>query len=284
MIFEHEIPSNSRLYFGQSAKLKRSIEQNSAAILEELGFSEISTPLFSYHQHNIFNDSRVLIRLNDANNAQVSLRADSTVDVVRIATKRLSRSENIKKWFYIQPIFTYPTTEVHQIGAEVIDGSVDEVANISIKLLNEQSLKYSFQLANIAIAQILVSNYGFDLDDIKNIRLEKILNSKYSWIDNLVNIESVSDLEDLSLFPQDIETELSKLKESATLIDNRDILISPLYYAPMRYYNSLVFRAFDGEKLYATGGIYKIQDVDGAGFAIYTDTIIANKMAKEIDE
>jgi len=142
MIFEHEIPSSSRLYFGKSAKLKREIEQSSATILQELGFSEISTPLFSYHQHNVFNDSRVLIRLNDAKNSQVSLRADSTVDVVRIVTKRLSRSEDTKKWFYIQPIFTFPTTEVYQIGAEVIGGSLDELANIATKILNKQKFSY----------------------------------------------------------------------------------------------------------------------------------------------
>jgi len=41
MIFEHEIPSSSRLYFGKSAKLKREIEQISANSLEQFGFSEM---------------------------------------------------------------------------------------------------------------------------------------------------------------------------------------------------------------------------------------------------
>ncbi len=280
MIYEHEIPSGSRLYFGDSAKLKREIEATSAAVLEDLGFSEIATPLFSYHQHNIFNDSRVLVRINDEYNSTVSLRADSTVDVVRIATKRLSRSEDIKKWFYIQPIFTYPTTEVHQIGAEVIDGSIVEVANIAIKILKEQKLDSSFQLANIAIAHTLVNSYGFLLDDIKNIRLEKILSSKYSWIEALVNIESVADLKDLSIYPDDIKVELTKIKDVANKIELDKILISPLYYAPMRYYDSLVFRSFEGNRLYATGGEYSIDDVKGGGFAIYTDAIIAKKMQR----
>ena len=280
MIYEHEIPSGSRLYFGVSAKLKRNIETSSANILEELGFSEITTPLFSYHQHNIFDDSRVLVRINDTLNSTVSLRADSTVDVVRIATKRLSRSENIKKWFYIQPIFTYPTTEVHQIGAEIIDGSIEESANIAIKILKEQNLNSSFQLANIAIAHTLVNSYGFELDDIKNIRLEKILNSNYEWIDSLVNIESIEDLQDLSIYPEDIKAELEKIKQVAKNIELDNILISPLYYAPMRYYDSLVFRSFEGNRLYATGGVYNIDDVKGSGFAIYTDAIIAKKMQR----
>ena len=119
------------------------------------------------------------------------------------------------------------------------------------------------------------------MDDIKNIRLEKILNSSYAWIDSLVNIESVKDLEDLSIYPEDIKQELIKLKDVASKIDLEDILISPLYYAPMCYYNSLVFRAFEGEKLYLTGGIYTIQDVEGSGFALYTDTVIAKKMQRD---
>ncbi len=280
MIYEHEIPSGSRLYFGSSAKLKREIEATSAEILEDLGFSEITTPLFSYHQHNIFNDSRVLVRINDERNFTVSLRADSTVDVVRIATKRLNRSEDIKKWFYIQPIFTYPTTEVYQIGAEVIDGSIVEIANIAIKILKEQNLDSSFQLANIAIAHTLVNNYGFLLDDIKNIRLEKILSYKYDWIEPLVNIESLKDLKELDIYPEDIKIELEKIKDVANKIELDNILISPLYYAPMRYYDSLVFRSFEGNRLYATGGEYSINDVKGGGFAIYTDAIIAKKMQR----
>ena len=280
MIYEHEIPSGSRLYFGKSAKLKREIENSSAKILENLGFNEIVTPLFSYHQHNIFNDSKVLVRINDSLNSPVSLRADSTVDVVRIVTKRLSRSENSKKWFYIQPIFTYPTVEIHQIGAEIIDASLEEVANIAIKILKEQNINSTFQLANIAIAHILVNNYGFLLEDIKNIKLEKILNSNYSWIDSLVNIETVQDLNDLSIYPDDIKAELEKIKNVAQKIDLDNILISPLYYAPMRYYNSLVFRSFEGNNLFATGGVYNIDDVKGGGFAIYTDAIIAKKMQR----
>jgi len=108
MIFEHEIPSGSKLYFGESAKVKREIEFVSAELLENLGFDEIVTPLFSYHQRECFDSSKSLVRLNDEENNEVTLRADSTVDVVRIVTKRLGRSTESKKWFYIQPTVTFP--------------------------------------------------------------------------------------------------------------------------------------------------------------------------------
>ena len=278
MIFEHEIPSKSCLYFGKSAKLKREIENKSALFLESKGFSEIVTPLFSYHQHEGLSDSSLLIRINDTHNSQVSLRADATVDVVRIATKRLNRSQSNNKWFYIQPIFAYPTTEQYQIGVEIIDGEFTQAATLALELLEELEVSYSFQVANIAIAHLLVQNYGFDLEDIKSIRLEKILQSSHSWVEALVGVETLADLEDLSIYPDDIASELVKIKEAAKGFNNKEILISPLYYAPIRYYDSLVFRAFKGEKLLATGGIYKIKDICGSGFAIQTDTVIAKKL------
>jgi len=281
MVYEHEIPSGSRLYFGKSAQIKRDIESKCANILENKGFSEISIPLFSYHQQESFNDSKVLIRINDSANHEVSLRADSTVDVVRIVTKRLNRSHETKKWFYIQPIFTYPTKEQNQVGAEVIGGTLDEVANIALELLKNLNLNATFQVANIAIAHILVENYGFELDDIKNIRLEKILNSKYEWIKDLVELDKIEDLKDLSIYPEDIKLELEKIANISNKIDSKNIIISPLYYAPMRYYNSLVFRVFNSNELYLTGGIYTIKSINGAGFALNIDAIISNKIQRD---
>ena len=111
-VYEHEIPKGSKLYFGASAKLKRQIEQKAGELLENSGFSEIITPYFSYHQHASVAAEK-LLRFSDADNHEIALRADSTVDVVRIATRRLK--ESAKKWFYIQPVFNYPSDEIFQI-------------------------------------------------------------------------------------------------------------------------------------------------------------------------
>ena len=46
MIFEHEIPKGSRLYFGASAKRKKVLENQVCNILENSGFEEILTPNF----------------------------------------------------------------------------------------------------------------------------------------------------------------------------------------------------------------------------------------------
>jgi len=97
MILEHEIPNGSKLYFGESAKVKRRIENIASSILDANGFQEIVTPIFSYHQHLSIADERELIKINDTKNNSLSLRADSTIDVVRIIEKRLGVNNSQKK-------------------------------------------------------------------------------------------------------------------------------------------------------------------------------------------
>jgi len=278
MIFEHEIPSGSKLYFGQSARIKREIEFVSAEMLENLGFEEIVTPLFSYHQHESFDDRKPLVRLNDEQNHEVTLRADSTADVVRIVTKRLGRSTESKKWFYVQPTVTFPTKEQYQIGAEVIDGSFDEVVRTSVMLLNEIGAAPVMQVANIRIPHLLNEKYGVSLELLKSMHVEQILQSDLPWIEQLARLNSIEDLEDLTVFPDDIKAELEKMKAATQKVEYANMVISPLFYAKMRYYDSLTFRMFEGNTLLAMGGIYTIDGVEAAGFALYTDECIVSKM------
>jgi len=278
MIFEHEIPSGSRLYFGESAKVKREIEFVSAEMLDNLGFEEIVTPIFSYHQHECFNDKKPLVRLNDESNHEVTLRADSTADVVRIVTKRLGRSTESKKWFYIQPTVTFPTKEQYQIGAEIIDGSFEEVARSATMLLKEIDIEPVMQIANIRIPHLLNEKYGVSLEVLKSMHVEQIMKAELPWIEQLVRINTISDLEDLESFPADIREELEKIKEATQHVAYEKMVISPLFYAKMRYYDSLTFRMFEGNSLMAMGGIYSIDGVEAAGFALYTDECIVNKM------
>ncbi len=281
MIFEHEIPSGSKLYFGESAKVKRDIEYVASEMLDNLGFEEIVTPLFSYHQHEAFEDRKSLVRLNDAENHEVTLRADSTADVVRIVTKRLGRSTESKKWFYNQPTVTFPTTEQYQIGAEIIDGSFEDVVRTSTLLLSEIGAEPVMQISNIRIPHLLNEKYGVSLDVLKSMHVEQIMSADLDWIEALVRLNCVEDLNDISMFPSDIQEELSKIKEATEKVDYANMVISPLFYAKMRYYDSLTFRMFEGNALLAMGGIYTIDGVEAAGFALYTDECVTNKMSRE---
>jgi len=278
MIFEHEIPSKSKLYFGESAKLKREIENSAAALLAEKGFEEIVTPLFSYHQHASFEDAKPLLQLHDEHNNMVTLRADSTADVVRIVTKRIGRTTDSKKWFYIQPAVSFPTEEQYQVGAEIFEGTFDEVVNDATVLVEKLELNALLQISNMRIPMLLNENYGVDLAYLHDTKIEKILNLDLPWISKLVRMHTIDELNDLEGIPADIQAELLLMKEMAQKIECINLVVAPLYYAKMRYYGSLTFRMFHENALLVRGGLYQIDEVNAAGFALYTDACINQKM------
>jgi histidyl-tRNA synthetase len=278
MIFEHEIPSKSKLYFGESAKIKRQIENSCATLLEAKGFEEIVTPIFSYHQHASFEDAKSLVQLHDEHNNMVTLRADSTADVVRIVTKRIGRSIASTKWFYIQPAVSFPTEEQYQVGAEVFDGRFDEVVNNAVDLVKTLELEAILQISNMQIPLTLHQNYGVPLELLHNTQVEKLLALDFPWMAKLVKMHKVQDLEDLEGIPSDIQSELKLMKGAAENISYNNLVLAPLCYANMRYYESLTFRMFHENETLVRGGLYAIDNVNAVGFAVYTDACINQKM------
>lgn len=282
MIFEHEIPSKSKLYFGDSAKIKRQIESICAEALNYDAFEEIVTPLFSYHQHASFEDQKELLHLHDEHNHMVTLRADSTADVVRIVTKRIGRSTESKKWFYIQPALSFPTQELYQVGAEILEGGFSEVVNTASNLVKKLELDALLQISNMRIPLLLSEKYGIDLALLHDTNIECILKLDIPWMNQLVRIHRAEDLNNLEGIPEDIQAELLLMKEAIANIEYTSVIVAPLYYAKMRYYGSLTFRMFYDNELLVRGGLYSIEDVDAAGFALYTDACINQKMKKGI--
>jgi len=275
MIYEHEIPSQSRLYFGKSAKLKRDIEQKASTILYDESYEEISTPLFSYHQHNSINEQE-LIRFSDRQNHLISLRADSTLDIVRIITKRLGRSVEQKRWFYIQPVYKFPTFEINQIGAEEINNSDLSLSiNNSAKILKSLELKPLLQISNINIPRLISKEFDLSIDIFKNANLEEILNLDISWLSQLAYLQGVSQIDEVvGQVPDRLKVELLKIKTLCEDIDYDDIVIAPLYYAKMQYYDNIFFRYIKNNETLGMGGNYNHEGLDATGFALYTDKII----------
>ncbi len=280
MIFEHEIPEGSKLYFGDSAKRKREIEQVASEVLYGDGFEEIVTPLFSYHQDDSIADVKELVRINDTKNNKMSLRADSTIDVVRIITKRLGRNTTHRKWFYIQPIYRYPSTEQYQVGAEVIGECDLSVAlNQAMEIFKRLEVEPLLQISNIAIPKKLSKLLDIELDDFRHINIQKFLALDIEWLTKLVYLQHPEDVDGvIEMVPEEIKEELLKMKEMCAKIAYKNKVIAPLYYANMLYYDELFFRVIEGNSIHARGGRYVNDDVTSVGFAIYTDTLIeANK-------
>jgi histidyl-tRNA synthetase len=276
MIFEHEIPSGSKLYFGDVAKKKRDIERVASDILSEAGFEEIVTPLFSYHQHQSISDERELIRINDVANHNMSLRADSTIDVVRIIDKRLGRNTTHKKWFYIQPVYRYPSTEQYQVGAEFIDEpKLSSVLNESMRIFNQLELKPLLQISNINIPHKISKLLNISLDAFRHINVEQFLAREIPWLSKLVYLHNIEQIDEvIAIVPDEIKVELEKIKELCSEISYKNVVIAPMYYAKMLYYDELFFRVIKDNEIYARGGRYHNDDVTSVGFAIYTDALV----------
>jgi len=281
MILEHEIPNGSKLYFGKSAKVKREIEKIASDILDENGFEEIVTPIFSYHQHKSIADEKELVRVNDAKNNSISLRADSTIDVVRIIEKRLGRNTEQKKWFYVQPVITYPTTEQYQVGVEYMgEKKLSSVLNIAIDIFDKLEVTPLVQISNMKIPNILADMFDeLNIDDFRHLNIEKFLNLKIDWLDKLVYLQHVEQIDELiEIVPESIKAELLKMKALCSEIKCDKSVLAPMYYAKMLYYDELFFRVIEKNEVFARGGRYENNDVSSVGFAIYTDTIIDEKV------
>ncbi len=275
MIYEHEIPSESRLYFSNSAKYKRDVENIASKILLDRGYGEIVTPLLSYHQHQSIDESS-LIRFSDKENNILSLRADSTLDVARIITKRLGRSVEQKKWFYIQPIFRYPSIEQYQIGCESLgEDDLSTSINDSAEILSSLELSPLLQISNINIPKIISKKFNISLDLFKSANLESILKLDIEWLSKLAYLQKVEQISSvIEDVPQDIKVELQKIEVLCQKIDYSDMVIAPLYYSKMRYYDNLFFRYIKNNATLGTGGNYNYENMNSVGFALYTDKIV----------
>ncbi|WP_457592391.1 ATP phosphoribosyltransferase regulatory subunit [Hydrogenimonas sp.] len=278
MIFEHEIPAGSRLYFGATARLKREIETAASELFAKEGFEEIATPLFSYHQHRSIRDTKELIRLSDPMNRELTLRADSTIDVVRLVTKRLGRSTAQKRWFYIQPVYRYPTQEINQIGAECIDGTLAQMLDLTMDLLETLEVDTVLQISNIQIPVLISTEFGVPLEWFASMQIEKLLGTEYAWLGRLAKVQHFEQLDAaISEVPQLLRPELEKMKELVQSCHAHRCVLAPLYYAKMRYYDSLFFRCFADNTPLASGGHFVNDDITAAGFALYTDALIEAK-------
>ncbi|WP_457564759.1 ATP phosphoribosyltransferase regulatory subunit [Caminibacter sp.] len=270
MIFAHDIPQGAKLYFGKKAKIKREIEAIASEVFENEEYEEIVSPYFSYHQLEALSEKE-LIRFTDNENRSLALRGDSSIDIIRIVLKRL-KSE-AKKWFYIQPVFRAPSTEIYQIGAEWLEGDLSDVIKTNINILQRLNKNYPLVISHIKIPKAVCELTNLEMEDIKKMRIDKF---KEPWLRELLNITTLSDLENKE-FPDSINKYLNEMKNVAERL-NYDIILAPLYVANLRYYTGVFYRFLNKNDVIAKGGEYEVEGIKSSGFSIYTDNLL-----KDID-
>lgn len=276
MIQAYEIPKGTNLYFGKTASQKRQIENLCADFLSQNGFQEILTPFFSHHQTL---DPKELINLSDDKNHPMALRADSTLELVRIVEQRLSRTTLNQKWFYIQPVFNYPSIEINQIGAEWIGADLGEkgfsyMLDLVANLLEKLGIKACLQVGNLALPKIVAKELNLPLDLMINHELDELEKLQISWLSELIKASNSKDLQVIKA-PSSVKAEIKRLIDIYDTIKWADKTISPLYYTKLQYYDNLFFRFIKNTNKYAMGGAYKTgSNQNAVGFALYTDDIL----------
>jgi len=214
--------------------------------------------------------------MSDEHNNKVALRADSTLDVVRIISKRLGRTTSHKKWFYVQPVFSYPSTEVYQIGCEWIDhDNITDIINLSAKIIKELDIEPVLQISNINIPKLVCKELGIDIGLFKNGEIGQLFELNISWLSTLINVKSIEDLEaTIDIVPDSIKCELIKLQETAKKVEYSNIVIAPLYHGCMKYYDDVYYRIISDNLTLCNGGSYKSEGMNSLGFALYSDNLL----------
>ncbi|MEA1914037.1 MAG: ATP phosphoribosyltransferase regulatory subunit [Campylobacterota bacterium] len=278
MICEHEIPQGSRLYFGNVAKAKRLLENKVSEIFMTNNFEEIVTPNFSFTQHQSINDETKLINTFDQDNTNLNLRADSTLDVVRIITKRLGRTTSHKKWFYIQPVFTYPSTENYQMGCEYIaHENINDIIDVTTQVLEELQINPVLQISNINIPRLLSTLLNIEESLFKDGEIAAVYALKIDWLTQLLEVIHVEDLEKLLSnkdMPNEILEELKILHKTVKNTPYNNIVVAPLYYDSLQYYDGIYYRVIQDNLTIAKGGSYHSEGLNSLGFALYTDNLL----------
>jgi histidyl-tRNA synthetase len=283
MILDYEVPSGSNLYFGEQAYKRRILINTICDIFLKNNFEEIVTPYFSYTSLQNAYDNNKLISLKDKDNNEICLRCDSTLDVARLVTKRLGRSTSHKKWFYSQSVFLHPSTEFYQIGCEWLNCKdhtpILELLEQTLSVINKNATNTlpTLLLTNTKISSKVKKLLNFKNDMPLEQDVDKLLSLNKNWLNALVAIQSISDINNcLNIMPDIIKKDLEHLKQIAlkVSINNKNIVLSPLYEVSTNYYDGICYSVFNGNNILIKGGEYKSNGFNSIGFGIFIDNIL----------
>jgi len=157
---------------------------------------------------------------------------------------------------------------------------LSSVLNIAIDIFDKLEVSPLIQISNMKIPKIITSLFDeITLDDFRHLNIEKFLNLKVEWLEKLVYLQHVEQVDELlDIVPEVIKVELLKMQALCSEIKCENSVLAPMYYAKMLYYDELFFRVIQDNEVYARGGRYENDDMSSVGFAIYTDTIIEEKV------
>lgn len=160
------------------------------------------------------------------------------------------------------------------------ENKLSSVLNIAVDIFEALEVKPIIQISNMMIPKILVEMFDeLELDDFRHVNIEKLLKLKVDWLQKLVYLQHKEQIDELlEIVPDVVRDELQKMKNLCNAISFGNVVLAPIYYAKMLYYDELFFRVIDKNEVLARGGRYKDSQINSVGFAIYTDVLIETKV------
>ncbi|HEY3041624.1 MAG TPA: ATP phosphoribosyltransferase regulatory subunit [Pyrinomonadaceae bacterium] len=145
------IPTGMRYYFGQEARLRRTVEELGMTIFDGWSYEEITTPTLDYYslfEHGMGSaEAHHAFRFTDADGRLLALRPDVTSAAARAAATLFAERERPLRLCYAAPVFRQQPQshaewrrESTQIGCELI-GSNTRVADLEVLAIASEFLR-----------------------------------------------------------------------------------------------------------------------------------------------
>jgi ATP phosphoribosyltransferase regulatory subunit len=174
-----KIPSGMRYYFGQEARLRRTIEETAMTVFDGWSYEEITTPTVDYYslfEHGMGRaEAHRAFRFTDTDGRLLALRPDVTSATARAAATLFAERERPLRFCYAAPVFRQQPQshaewrrESTQIGCEFIGANTNlsdlEVLAIASEFLNRLDLggDYSITLNNVEVFNGVAEHLALD--------------------------------------------------------------------------------------------------------------------------
>ena len=160
------IPSGMRYYFGQEARLRRTVEETAMTIFDGWSYEEIMTPTVDYYslfEHGMGRaEAHRAFRFTDTDGRLLALRPDVTSAAARAAATLFAERERPLRLCYAAPVFRQQPQshaewrrESTQIGCELI-GANTRIADLEVLAIASEFLR----------RVDLDGNYAITLNDV----------------------------------------------------------------------------------------------------------------------
>ena len=147
--------------------------------------------------------------------------------------------------------------------------------NLTAKILKALNIEPILQISNINIPKLVASELNVDIDLFKNGEIASLFKLNCDWLNKLIKVKDTAGLaEVIKIVPEAIKDELEKLLQKANEVEYTNIIIAPLYYGSLRYYNGIYYRVINDNLTLCKGGMYSSEGMSSLGFALYTDNLL----------